>query len=55
MTQSSFSSVMQLLAQGHFTAQSQLSTTLIDKAFENFVGKGENAGNQHFLLFQQCF
>ena len=22
---------------------------------ENFVGKGENAGNQHFLLFQQCF
>ena len=24
------------------------------KPFENFVGKGENAGNQHFLLFQQC-
>ena len=24
-------------------------------AFENIVGKGENAGNQHFLLFQQCF
>ena len=23
--------------------------------FENFVGKGENAGNQHFLLFPQCF
>ena len=22
---------------------------------ENNVGKGENAGNQHFLLFQQCF
>ena len=22
---------------------------------ENFVGKGENAGHQHFLLFQQCF
>ena len=22
---------------------------------ENFVGKGENAGNQHFLLFPQCF
>ena len=21
------------------------------KAFENIVGKGENAGNQHFLLF----
>ena len=23
--------------------------------FENNVGKGENAGNQHFLLFPQCF
>ena len=22
---------------------------------ENIVGKGENTGNQHFLLFQQCF
>ena len=22
---------------------------------ENIVGKGGNAGNQHFLLFQQCF
>ena len=21
---------------------------------ENIVGKGENAGNQHFLLFPQC-
>ena len=26
-----------------------------EKPFENIVGKGENAGNQHFLLFQQCF
>ena len=25
------------------------------KAFENIVGKGENAGNQHFLLFPQVF
>ena len=24
------------------------------KAFGNTVGKGENAGNQHFLLFPQC-
>ena len=24
-------------------------------AFENSVGKGENAGNQHFLLFSQYF
>ena len=23
--------------------------------FENIVGKGENAGHQHFLLFPQCF
>ena len=23
--------------------------------FENIVGKGENAGNKHFLLFPQCF
>ena len=22
---------------------------------ENIVGKGENAGYQHLLLFQQCF
>ena len=22
---------------------------------ENIVGKGENAGSQHFLLFPQCF
>ena len=22
---------------------------------ENTVGKGENAGNQHFLLLTQCF
>ena len=25
------------------------------KPFENTVGKGENAGDQHFLLFPQCF
>ena len=25
------------------------------EAFENIAGKGENAGNQHFLLFPQCF
>ena len=28
--------------------------TLKQRAFENIVGKGENAGNQHFLLFTQC-
>ena len=29
--------------------------TLRKNPFENTVGKGENAGNQHFLLFPQCF
>ena len=28
---------------------------LKEKSFENIFGKGENAGNQHFLLFPQCF
>ena len=28
--------------------------SLFDRV-ENIVGKGENAGYQHFLLFQQCF
>ena len=31
------------------------ATTLQKKALENAVGKGENAGNQHFLLFPLCF
>ena len=30
-------------------------TTQGKKLFENTLGKGENAGNQHFLLFPQCF
>ena len=38
-----------------FTTQSQLLTTLRKKPFENMMGKGENAGNQHFFLFPQCF
>ena len=25
------------------------------RRLENIVGKGENAGHQHFLLFSQCF
>ena len=25
------------------------------EAFSKHCGKGENAGNQHFLLFYQCF
>ena len=38
-----------------FTTQSRLLTSLYKKPFENIVGKRENAGNQHFLRFQQCF
>ena len=38
-----------------FTTDFQLLTTLKKKSFENIVGKGENAGNQHFLPFPQCF
>ena len=38
-----------------FTTQSPLLTTLGKKPVENIVGKGENAGKQHFLLFPQCF
>ena len=30
-------------------------TILYKNPFENIVGKGENAGNQHFGLFPQCF
>ena len=37
------------------TTQYRLLATLTKKAFENIVEKGENAGNQHVLLFQQCF
>ena len=38
-----------------FTTQSGLLTTLYKRPFEKIVGKGENADNQHFLLFPQCF
>ena len=29
--------------------------TFVFGRVENIVGKGENAGHQHFLLFPQCF
>ena len=38
-----------------FTTQSRLLMTLKKKPFDNIVGKGENVGNQHFLLFPHCF
>ena len=37
-----------------FTTQSQVLTNPRKKPFENIVGKGENGGNQHFLLFPHC-
>ena len=37
------------------TTRSQVLTSLKGKAYENIMGKGENADNQHFLLFLQCF
>ena len=33
-----------------FTTQSRFSITLKNKTLEKTVGKGEGAGNQHFLL-----
>ena len=40
-----------------FTLYHTITTlwALYKRPFENIVGKGENAGNQHFLLFPQCF
>ena len=38
-----------------YTTQSRLLLTLNKKSLEKIVGKGENAGDQHFLLFPQCF
>ena len=37
-----------------YTTQSRFLMTLKKKAFGNIVGKGKNAGIQHFLLFPQC-
>ena len=38
-----------------FTRQSRLLTTLKKKPFENTMGKGENASNQHSLFFPTVF
>ena len=38
-----------------FNPLPRLLTTLKKDALENTVGKEENAGDQHFLLFPQCF
>ena len=42
----------------HFADDNIIVTQKLKLTFgriENIVGKGENAGNQHFLLFPQCF
>ena len=48
----------------HFFKSKCLKTTKLDMSYmerfiskrvENDVGKAENAGNQHILLFLQCF
>ena len=36
------------------TNVAQIMISVSDRV-ENIVGKGENAGYQHFLLFPQCF
>ena len=38
-----------------FVTQSRLLTAFKKKHFEIIEGRGENAGNQRFLLFPQCF
>ena len=38
-----------------FITQFLVQMTLKEKAFENIVSEGENAGYQDFLLFSQCF
>ena len=45
------------LIKGYFYTAHTIPTLndLGQKAFENIVGKGENAGNQHFLLLPRCF
>ena len=59
---SSFSPFSIMFPKGFFlrlvqpiTRQTRLLTIQKKKAFENFVGKGEKAGNQDFLQISQCF
>ena len=44
-------SVENIMAKGENAVK--LFTTIRERPFENIVGKAENAGNQHFLLFPQ--
>ena len=49
-----FKSRLLLMRQNEYLWSKGL-TNLKKEAFENIVEKGENAANQHFLLFPQCF
>ena len=44
---------MKAFADNNLTV-AKMMISVVDRV-ENIVGKGENAGDQHFLLFQQCF
>ena len=46
---------LQLLSNQPFPKQALVFTCLLNKSFENTVGKGEIACNEQFLLFPQCF
>ena len=35
--------------------ESDLKLKFVSERIENILGKGENAGYQHFLLFPKCF
>ena len=37
------------------SSANSLDLDLFRLILKNIVGKGENAGNQHFLLYPQCF
>ena len=47
--------VLDKLSSINFLPHNPSVMTLYKNPFENILGKGENAGNQHFLFFQQCF
>ena len=44
---------MKAFADGKFNVAYMI--ILVSAREENIVGKGENAGYQHFLLFPRCF
>ena len=47
--------IISLISDYPFTMQSGVLKTIGKTDVENIARKGENAGNQHFLLFPLCF